>query len=437
MDTIQTLKIDVVLNGKKAQIGLKQLYKQLKGIEKPVKSINGLFGKMLKIAGFTGFAKMAFDAQKLGRELGLISDKTGIAASKISRMQSAFSATGGDAKSLSNALASITSGLSRISVGDASMASRLAAMNISAWDGSGGLKKADVVLGEIADWSKRQIDMGHSLEEVSQYLQDNFGIQQDLANQLTLGQSGFFKYQEDMAKRVGYLQEDEIDNLKSLNISFSRLKTTIGVLIDKTFAALGPVLEFFMDLLQIASREFQDVVVYVVNVFKDIVGSGEELEKLFEGLSVVLFAIKVAFMGVVDVIAGFLKAVKLTGEFITYAITRLLQFLRDSWLGRKIFGDNIGGWAVEEKDMPKTDKAVKGKSESLFPKVDRPTFPVLFGEGGDVTKTSNNNQKNIEIVIETTNNMNGQVNQEDLKDVVGEAIYKGVDILLRAATGRY
>ena len=265
MDTIQTLKIDVVLNGKKAQIGLKQLYKQLKGIEKPVKSINGLFGKMLKIAGFTGFAKMAFDAQKLGRELGLISDKTGIAASKISRMQSAFSATGGDAKSLSNALASITSGLSRISVGDASMASRLAAMNISAWDGSGGLKKADVVLGEIADWSKRQIDMGHSLEEVSQYLQDNFGIQQDLANQLTLGQSGFFKYQEDMAKRVGYLQEDEIDNLKSLNISFSRLKTTIGVLIDKTFAALGPVLEFFMDLLQIASREFQDVVVYVVN----------------------------------------------------------------------------------------------------------------------------------------------------------------------------
>ena len=307
--------IKPVFDGKGVFAGIKKFDKQLKGLNKPIKQLNSSFNGLFKLAGIAGFAKMAFDAQKLGREIGLISDKTGIAASKLAKMQSAFSATGGDAKSLNSVIQNITSGLARLSMGDAEMASKLSAMGINAWEG-GKVKTSDVVLGDIAEWTKGQLEAGRSMLEVSQFLQDNFGIQQDLANQLALGREGFQQYQQAMAEKVGSLEDNEIDNLKSLNVALSRLKETVIVLADKIIAGLGPAIEFFVDLFQIAPRNLQEVFDYLIQSFSDIVGNGDEVCQLFEFLKGVLTAFSLVLKGVVDVLKGFFQAVKMIGEVL-------------------------------------------------------------------------------------------------------------------------
>jgi len=334
---LESIKIEVLLNGKKALMGLKEFNKKIKGLNKPVKSVNNMFGKMFKLAGFAGFAKMAFDAQKLGRELGLISDKTGIAASKISKMQSAFSATGGDAKSLSRVITNITSGLARLSMGDASMASKLSAMGINAWE-DGRVKKADVILGDIAEWTKAQLDAGRSMAEVSQFLQDTFGIEQDLANQLALGKEGFKEYQEQMAKIVGTLSEDEIDNLKTLNTSLHRLKQTVTVLTQKLVAGVGPALEFIIDVFQVAFKTLQPVLDYLVDSLKDIGLSTDDVKDAFTGLVTFLEWVGIVLKGLVDVLKGLLTAIVMSIKAFWQAVNWMVDAIKESvnWILNKL-----------------------------------------------------------------------------------------------------
>lgn len=445
MDTIQTLKIDVVLNGKKAQIGLKQLYKQLKGIEKPVKSINNLFGKMLKVAGFTGFAKMALDAQRLGRELGLISDKTGIAASKISKMQSAFSATGGDAKSLNNVLSNISSGLLRISAGDATMSSKLSAMNINAWDSSGRVKSADRVLGDIAEWSKTQINNGRTLQEVSQYLKDNFGIEQDLANQLVMGREGFAKYQESMEKMVGSLDEEQISNLKSLNVSFSRLKTTIGVLSDKIISGLGPALEFIIDLFQTGFKETQGVFEELFGALSDVFGGEDGLNFLFDMFRNLIRGTADAFKILIDMVALVLAGFRKFGEWIGNLL---------AWLANK-FGFIKGSTddsAIDEKNRKNVEEYIRknklseeeanklrlkfgfGKKENLFSTEYIQTLPeIRIGENG-IERVGG---ATIVIENETNINANGDVPVDEIRNAVDESNSSLASKVINASDGGY
>ena len=462
MDTIQTLKIDVVLNGKKAQIGLKQLYKQLKGIEKPVKSINNLFGKMLKVAGFTGFAKMAFDAQKLGRELGLIANKTGIAASKISKMQNAFAATGGDAKGLTNVLTRITSGLARLSMGSGEMASKLSAMGINAWDSSGRVKTSDVVLGDIAEWTKGQLDMGRSMQEVSQFLQDNFGITQDLANQLALGRGGFAKYQAELAKKTGSLEESEISNLQSLNASLARLKQTVVVLSEKLMAGLAPAIEFVTDLFQFIFSEGQGVLSELFGAFSDLVNvfdGGDGLTVVFEALKTVIKGVADALKILIDLITLVLSAFRALGEELGKAFTWLAQ--KFSWL----FGGSDPDKDVNDKkrqimemvkngQMSPQQAAIALEKEGISigrvarprgyvaPKIEKvfsndviPQFPeIRLGDNGFELIGGG------EIIIEnnTTINANTNASAEDIGNAVSSKIEENsVPAIAKAGTGGF
>ena len=443
---VESIYIDVLLNGKKAQMGLKQFNKQLKALNKPVKGLTNMFGKMFKFAGIAGFAKMAFDAQKLGRELGLISTKTGIAASKLSKMQNAFAATGGDAKNLTNVLTSITSGLARLSMGNGEMAAKLSAMGINAWDNSGNVKTSDVVLGDIAEWTKGQLDMGRSMQEVSQFLQENFGITQDLANQLALGREGFAKYQAELAKTTGSLEEDEISNLQSLNASLARLKQTVVVLTEKIAAGLAPVIEFITDVFQIWVKNAQDVFDYLFDAFEDIVGSGEEVCKLFEILKGVLTGFTLIGKALVDVLKGFFQAVKKMGEWIG-------NFL--AWVANK-FGwltgstddspvDDINRKNVEEyikKNNLSEEEANNlrmkygfGKKENLFSTEIHPTFPeIRIGENGLETIGG----ATIIVENETTINANTNATPEEIAGAIEDVNDDSGDIIAeKSGTGGY
>lgn len=436
--TLESVQIEVLLNGKKALVGLKQFNKYIKGLNKPLKSVNNMFGKMFKLAGFAGFAKMAFDAQKLGRELGLISDKTGIAASKISKMQSAFSATGGDAKSLNNVLNNITSGLARISMGDATMASKLSAMGISAWDNGGAIKTADVVLGDIAEWTKTQLDMGRSMQEVSQFLQDNFGIQQDLANQLALGRSGFKQYQEQMAKTVGALEDDEIKNLQSLNASFSRLKETASVLSDKILAGLAPAIEFFADLLQIAVKEVQGVFEELFGALSDVLGGEDGVNFLFDMLKNLIKGTADAFKILIDMVALVLAGFRKLGEWIG-------NFL--AWVSNK-FGWLTGSTddsSIDEKNRKNLEDFIKqnnlsekeanilrmkfgfAKKEGLFSEM--PELPIYDEKGNPIDLSQipliNDGGDNTNVEANVVNNFYGDVDKQQVADGVSNGIKVG------------
>lgn len=443
---VESIYIDVLLNGKKAQMGLKQFNKQLKALNKPVKGLTNMFGKMFKFAGIAGFAKMAFDAQKLGRELGLISTKTGIAASKLSKMQNAFAATGGDAKNLTNVLTSITSGLARLSMGNGEMAAKLSAMGINAWDNSGNVKTSDVVLGDIAEWTKGQLDMGRSMQEVSQFLQENFGITQDLANQLALGREGFAKYQAELAKTTGSLEEDEISNLQSLNASLARLKQTVVVLTEKIAAGLAPVIEFITDVFQIFVKNAQDVFDYLFDAFEDIVGSGEEVCQLFEILKGVLTGFTLIGKALVDVLKGFFQAVKKMGEWIG-------NFL--AWVANK-FGWLTGSTddsPVDDMNRKNVEEYIKknnlseeeannlrmkygfGKKENLFSTEIHPIFPeIRIGENGLETIGG----ATIIVENETTINANTNATPEEIAGAIEDVNDDSGDIIAeKSGTGGY
>ena len=435
MGPIETVAIEVLLNSKKAQMGLKQFNKQLKTLNKPVKSLTGMFGKLFRFAGIAGFAKMAFDAQKLGRELGLISDKTGIAASKLSKMQSAFAATGGDAKSLSNVLTNITSGLAKLSMGSGEMAAKLSAMGISAWDEGGNVKTADIVLGDIAEWTKSQLAMGRSMQEVSTYLKENFGIEQDLANQLALGRSGFNKYQEAMAKKVGSLNEDEISNLQSLNASLSRFKETVTVLVDKITAGLAPALEFVIDIFQFIAKELQEFFDEVFAVFKDLTGDGEELSIIFAALKEVVKGIVEAFKVLVDIIGFILAAFKALGEELGKAFAWLFGGNDDD---KKSAEDRIDelvaqGYMTQEQAniaRVKGGHGRKGEKLDLRKPISEEPLPIVDENGNlvDLSQVPNisNSNSNTNVEANVTNNFYGDVDKVQVEEGVSEGLNVGI-----------
>ena len=457
---VESIYIDVLLNGKKAQMGLKQFNKQLKALNKPVKGLTNMFSKMFKFAGIAGFAKMAFDAQKLGRELGLISTKTGIAASKLSKMQNAFAATGGDAKNLTNVLTSITSGLARLSMGNGEMAAKLSAMGINAWDNSGNVKTSDVVLGDIAEWTKGQLDMGRSMQEVSQFLQENFGITQDLANQLALGREGFAKYQAELAKTTGSLEEDEISNLQSLNASLARFKQTVVVLTEKIAAGLAPVIEFITDVFQVVFSEAQGVFGELFGAFGDLISvfeGGDGLTIAFEALKDIVKGVADALKILIDFIALVLSAFRALGEELGKAFTWLAQKM--GWL----FGGSDPDKDINDRERQITemvkngqmspqqaaialeqaginiDKKPRGfvptKTEKLFQNEIIPTFPeIRIGENGLETIGG----ATIIVENETTINANTNATPEEIAGAIEDVNDDSGDIIAeKSGTGGY
>ena len=326
--TVGSIKIQAILDGKPALVGLDKLTKKMKGLQKPVKTANKMFGKMLKIAGFAGFTKMDIDAGKFGRAMGILADKTGIAASKITSMRNSFAAMGGSAKSIDNLLNNLSTGIARLSMGDGSMAATLSSMNISAWDNNGRLKKADVLQGEIADWAKQQKALGRSFAEVAAFLKDNFGIEEDLARQMyTLGHGGMEAQRKKIEAQTGRLTDNELANLQRMNQAFSKLTVTVEVLFQKIAAGLAPVIDFVIEVFTSLAKMFQDVWGEVIEVFKIIFGEGEELAELLEFIKYSLHDLAVILKLCVQtiglVVAAFKKLGEWIGNFIAWVQSKL------------------------------------------------------------------------------------------------------------------
>lgn len=432
---VESIYIDVLLNGKKAQMGLKQLNKQLKGLNKPTKAVSGIFGKLFKFAGIAGFAKMAFDAHKFGRELGLISTKTGIAAEKIAKMQRAFAATGGDAKEIANVMQNITAGLARLSMGSGEMAAKLASMGISAWEG-GRPKTSDVVLGDIAEWTKSQLEMGRSMQEISQFLQDNFNMTQAMVNMMAMGRGGYEAYQRNMGEMTGSLTEEEIDNLQELNISFSRLKATLVVLTEKVGAGLSPALVFLMDIIQYAAKGYQKIWKEFSDVFGLIFDEIGGATEAFEGLKLLVDGVVAIGKILVDILGLATWAVKEAVEAVVDFFFWLASLMnKDKWeelksqAGQSIlntFGVKSGLMTKEEAERKVQEVQyrlragnVSTKNEKLFP--ESPLAQSL-------TQADVRGSNALEAVIENNININvnGNADVNEIKQAAFDGSNQGI-----------
>lgn len=310
--TLDSIKIDVDFNGKKAQIGLKQLSGYMKQLQGSGLKVNNVFGKLFKGAGIAGailgLSKMAINASELGRSLGLISDNTGIATSKLSQMRNAFTSAGIQASSLDNALTSISDGLAGLSFGEGAMASKLAALNISAWE-NGRIKTSDKVLMDIARWTKNQKDLGRDMREISAYLKKSFGFQQDVISKLAEGEIAFD------ASKTGYLYGFQVENLGELNKSYNTFKTTLSTLFNQISADFAPMISGVFDVLSFAFRELQDIWNDIMVVFEDVAGDVPVIDWLVKGLKEVVKSISYVLKFLLSVFEVIALGLRKIGEF--------------------------------------------------------------------------------------------------------------------------
>ena len=258
MATLERFVIEAGFNTKPFFKGIKDLNKKLLGIGKTSKKLSNSFSGMFKVAGIAGLTAMTLNAAKLGREMGLISRYTGISTENISKMQNAFAASGGDAKEVGQTLQRITQGLARLSMGDASFASRLSAMNINAWDEYGRVKDAEKIRLEMADWIQDQLKAGRSLAEVATFMGDNFQMSQAEVEQLSVGSKELLRIQEKTNKKTGYLRESERKSLEELEKKVKEFRASVSTSFDRLISEASEPLTGLLDGLEEILKFTQD-----------------------------------------------------------------------------------------------------------------------------------------------------------------------------------
>lgn len=244
----EEVTIDVVLNGKKAQKEIGALKSSLIGIKKVGDTTTRVFGLLGKALGLFGAIKITSNAAQLGRSISLLADYTGVAATNLSRMRNAFSSVGVAGKEVDNVLNGITEGLAGLAFGDGAMASKLASMNISAWD-ENGIRAPDVLMSKIADWAKTQKEMGRRTTDIIYYLKQNFNMSQKMAEKMMLGSAGLQSFLSKQSEKTGVLTNYQIKNLSELSDEYSQLKATLSNSLDSIVADLGPGLKMQAEFL--------------------------------------------------------------------------------------------------------------------------------------------------------------------------------------------
>ena len=432
--SLQEIFFTARFDGKGAIAGIKKFSKQLKGLNKPINSLNKSFSSLFKVAGIAGLTAMTLNAAKLGREMGLISRKTGIAVENISSMQNAFAASGGDAKEVSRTLDRITTGLARVAMGDASFTSALASMGISAWE-DGKLKKADKLMYDMADFIKQQLNAGVPIAAVAEKMKDAVSMSYEEVEYLSVGSAKLLEIQKKYNKEIGVLSKEESQALDDINSSVSRLRATVGVTFDKLISETAPMLETVLSSVQ--------NVVKFVQEHKDLFGP---LLTGLAGLSLALKALPALFtaisahplvaLALASMAAGYAagggfsdpKSEKESGKELLYsgAIDQERYNIAMERLG--VYKKTEGGWIDTEtgRYIPKLEN---------YNNKDNVPFPELIVAGSDeeileIEKalTSNNgNTINNDVKSDIVQNFYGQADPKQVEEAAGSGVKYAID----------
>ena len=149
--TPEEISIRVGLDAKPAQKGLKNIEKTLKGFGKIGKANNKIFSDFLRLAGFAGLTKMTVDAGNFAHSMHIVSQQTGIAVDKLSKMRNVWVGLGADKKSLATFTQRMSSDLAGFFTGAGSnFYSAFARMGISPFDKGGNIRDVKELLGDVS-----------------------------------------------------------------------------------------------------------------------------------------------------------------------------------------------------------------------------------------------------------------------------------------------
>jgi len=267
--TINTLTIDVVLNGKKAQMGLKQFSKELSKLQKTtfktnssLKNIGSLFSGFSKMAlpsailgAATAFAHMTMEAGEAAKSIDNLSKRTGVAPSKLIAMKKALVSIGGSGEDVEKTLTKITEDLNELNISGKTspMLNRLRLLGVNYRDEKGNTLKADEVFLKLSD-TVQQMIRERGIEETIALMRD-FPLNEASISALGQGSSRL----EELIKELTIIQDKQNENLKDFNDSTKNLtesmQTFKSVLASDVAKPLKSALDLESDILNWFSKE--------------------------------------------------------------------------------------------------------------------------------------------------------------------------------------
>lgn len=257
---LESVKIKVIFDGKDAQMGLRKFNKLVGNIGKDTKTVDRSFktlGSTLRHAGLVGralgigavaltmksFAESAHRAAEEVRQLSYVSARTGVSVQRLSKTGAALESIGIKAGTYQQAISMLSSGVSRLSLGDASTVSTLAAMGINPYRNGQQISGEELFAG-VADYAKRQAMAGERNKNAARELLMQM-FQPELIEQMWGGSDEFFRLLEEQSKKVGSLSVEEIRRLEELKKWTDELSTATKITATKLgVLAFGPLTDF-------------------------------------------------------------------------------------------------------------------------------------------------------------------------------------------------
>lgn len=256
MYSVGGIAFNIILNGgKKAASSLKGIEKGVIRIGKAGKEVNQTFNSLVRLLGFAGMTHMVIETSKMGRSMELLSDQTGVAASELSKLKTAFSAAGVGGNKLDSILQRINKEIQDTTLGLGT--GRLAGAHINVRDEYGRLKTPVQVLREISGYAKEKL-VNETPQTVSNLLATTFGIDQQMANILMKGPDYFDDLISKSADRLGSLSDRQISNLSELQKSIDELTTTAKNTGKTIMGELAPELKSMADAVVPVMKYFAD-----------------------------------------------------------------------------------------------------------------------------------------------------------------------------------
>lgn len=290
MVAVNTLTIDVLLNGKKAQMGLKQFSKELSkiqksalGTNKSLKSafsgfsgINGILG-IASVAGLTHLVKTSATAAKNIDEL---SKRTGMLPERIRAIGKAFEVSGGKTENVEKTIRNISDDLYDLQIsGKPSALLNALSRLVGVRNERGELISPDEAMLRLSDWTQKNIQ--------TQGFQKTFALLRNYLPYLSESDVGVLgKGREELSKLIdeqNVLTTEQNNNLTNVADAGKRLGAsleTFGSKLVSDIPFLSETIDGLSRAIDYLNKDTNKTLRDVIGATTLLVGSGLGLKAL-------------------------------------------------------------------------------------------------------------------------------------------------------------
>lgn len=298
MATVDSLKINVVLDGKKADAWIKRFNKNLLGIQKVAKKNNAIFKDFLRLAGFAGFVKATHDAMELGHSLEVLSRRSGVASSKLFQIDNAARRLGVDAGKLQSSLGGIATRLNLSKIGQDQQFFTL----LSKWGLPARGQTVESLLYGLANTARERARTA-GVEPIAELISKEWQIPYELAETMAREGSAGLKELFETTSTISDETGSRLDSMKkSWNEFLVEMQTSFMESSSKLQPYFDAVAKFFGDIF----KNYGDVawltiategLIGVAGGLKVVAGGASFLSGVLGGLAATIKGVLIALGG--------------------------------------------------------------------------------------------------------------------------------------------